>query len=134
MPSVLPRSSAPCRLFFSHLPACIVELAAGSLRASASISPIVSSATATAFAPGVFITTIPRRVAASASMLSTPTPARPITRSFGACSISASSTCTALRTMSASASAIAAGKSLRQLIVRLYIPSRFCRKHRQRGR
>jgi hypothetical protein len=85
-------------------------LAAGSLRASASISPMVSSATATAFAPGVFITTMPRRVAASASMLSTPTPARPTTRSFGACSISASSTCTALRTTSASASARAAGK------------------------
>src|ERR1700685_100361 len=30
MPSVLPRSSAPCRFFFSHLPACVVELAAGS--------------------------------------------------------------------------------------------------------
>jgi len=37
---------------------------------------MVSSATATAFAPGVFITTMPRRVAASASILSTPTPAR----------------------------------------------------------
>ncbi len=42
------------------------------------ISPSVSSATATALAPGVFITTIPRWVAAGVSMLSTPTPARPI--------------------------------------------------------
>ena len=87
----------------------MVAFAAGTLRASAIIWQMVSSATATAFAPGVFITTMPRRVAASASMLSTPTPARPITRSLGACAISASSTCTALRTTSASASASAAG-------------------------
>src|ERR1017187_7375970 len=53
MPSVLPRSSMPCRLFFSHLPACMVAFAAGSFRASASISAMVSSATATAFAPGI---------------------------------------------------------------------------------
>ena len=44
------------------------------------ISPSVSSATATALAPGVFMTTMPLWVAASVSMLSTPTPARPITR------------------------------------------------------
>ena len=37
-------------------------------------------------------------------------PARPTTRSFGACSISASSTCTAERTTSASASASAAAR------------------------
>ena len=74
--------------------------------------PMVNSATATAFAPGVFMTTMPRRVAASASMLSTPTPARPMTRSLGACSIRASSACTAERTTSASASANAAGRPL----------------------
>ena len=110
MPSVLARSSVPCRFFFSHLPACMVALAAGTLRASATMRPMVSSATATALAPGVFITTMPRRVAASASMLLTPTPARPITRNLGACAISSSPTCTALRTTSASASARAAGK------------------------
>ncbi len=37
--------------------------------------------------PGVFITTTPRCVAASTSTLSTPTPARPTTRSFGAASM-----------------------------------------------
>ena len=84
MPSFLSRSSAPCSDFFSHFPACMVALARGSCRASAIMRPSASSATAMAFAPGVFITTMPRRVAASASMLSTPTPARPITRSFGA--------------------------------------------------
>ena len=29
MPRVLPRSSEPCRDFFSHLPACMVALARG---------------------------------------------------------------------------------------------------------
>ena len=106
----------------------------GSLRASASISPMVSSATATAFAPGVFITTMPRRVAASASMLSTPTPARPMTRSFGACSISASSTCTALRTTSASASASAAGRPSGNWSCVKNFPARLGRKHSKRCR
>src|SRR6516225_8731163 len=58
-----------------------------------------------ALPPGVFITQMPRLVAASRSMLSTPTPARPITRSLGALSIMAPSTNTADRTSSASASA-----------------------------
>ena len=39
---------------------------------------MVCSAVETVFPPGVFITTIPRRVAAGTSMLSTPTPARTI--------------------------------------------------------
>ena len=38
------------------------------------------SAAETMFDSGAFATTIPRRVAASTSTLSTPTPARPITR------------------------------------------------------
>ena len=50
-------------------------------RARASSNPIVCSAAETTFAPGAFATTIPFRVAASTSTLSTPTPARPITRS-----------------------------------------------------
>ncbi len=41
------------------------------------------SAVETVFPPGVFITTIPRRVAAATSMLSTPTPARTIALSLG---------------------------------------------------
>ena len=105
MPSVLPRNSVPCSIFFSHLPLCSAAVAFGIWRAIVIIRPSVSSATATALAPGVFITTMPRLVAASASMLSTPTPARPITRSFGACSSSSGVTCTALRTTKASASA-----------------------------
>ncbi len=46
------------------------------------------SAAETMFDSGAFATTIPRRVAASTSTLSTPTPARPITFRFVAASIS----------------------------------------------
>ena len=49
------------------------------LRASASSSAIVCSAAVTTFDSGALATTIPRRVAASTSTLSTPTPARPTT-------------------------------------------------------
>ena len=62
----------------------MVALARGMERAMEIMRPRVSSATATALAPGVFMTTMPRWVAASVSMLSTPTPARPMTRSLGA--------------------------------------------------
>ncbi len=41
---------------------------------------MVNSAAATELPPGVFITTTPALVAASRSMLSTPVPARPMTR------------------------------------------------------
>ena len=44
---------------------------------------MVCSAVEIVFPPGVFITTIPRRVAAATSMLSTPTPARTIALSRG---------------------------------------------------
>jgi hypothetical protein len=61
------------------------------LRANASISAIVCSAAATTFDCGAFATTIPRFVAAATSTLSTPIPARPITRSRSARSISSAS-------------------------------------------
>ena len=54
-------------------------------------------------APAAFITRMPRAEAAGTSTLSTPVPARAMTRSFGAASISAAVTCVALRTISASA-------------------------------
>ena len=72
--------------------------------------PRVSSATATALAPGVFMTTMPRRVASAASMLSTPTPARPMMRSLGAAASRVASAWTAERTIRASASASSAGR------------------------
>ncbi len=65
------------------LPACRAvseTYACGMLRASASSSAIVCSAAVTTFDSGALATTIPRLVAASTSTLSTPTPARPITR------------------------------------------------------
>ncbi len=83
-PSVLPRSSLPMNFFFSHLPPHVLAVACGMWRAIASISASVCSATEIALPPGVFITSTPAAVAASRSTLSTPTPARPITRSFGA--------------------------------------------------
>ena len=58
------------------------------LRASASSSAIVCSAAVTTLDCGALATTIPRLVAASTSTLSTPTPARPITRRFVAWPIS----------------------------------------------
>ncbi len=50
---------------------------------------MASSAVVTVLPVGVFITTTPCSVAAVQSTLSTPTPARPITRSSGAASITA---------------------------------------------
>ena len=76
MPSVLPRSSVPRNRFFSHLPSFIARSAAGTLRASASISAQACSATLMLLAPGALTTRMPRALAAATSMLSTPVPAR----------------------------------------------------------
>ena len=74
-------------------------------RDSDSMSAIASSATLMLFAPGAFMTTIPRSVAAGTSTLSTPVPARAITLKRGAAAMSAAVTFVALRTTSASAPA-----------------------------
>ena len=58
------------------------------------------SAAAIVLPPGVFMQTIPRRVAASTSTLSSPTPARPITSSAEPASITSAVTWLALRTTS----------------------------------
>ena len=60
------------------------------------------SAAETTVDSGAFATTMPRRVAASTSTLSTPTPARPITFSFDAWSISSAVSFVAERTTIAS--------------------------------
>ena len=91
--------------FFSHLPLRVELLACGMRRAMESMRARVCSATEMALPPGVFITSTPAAVAAGRSTLSTPTPARPITRRRGALSSTSLFTCTALRTSSASASA-----------------------------
>src|ERR1700680_196176 len=79
MPSVFEKISTPRNLFFSHLPARVEASASGICRASASISVIACSAVVIELPNGVFITMMPRAVAAAMSTLSTPMPARPIT-------------------------------------------------------
>src|SRR3954466_12849355 len=65
--------------FFSHLPAWVEASAWGSSRASANIKAMGCSAVLIELPNGVFMTTMPRAVAAGMSTLSTPIPARPIT-------------------------------------------------------
>ena len=65
----------------------------------------VSSAVEMVFPLGVFITTMPRVVAASTSTLSTPTPARPTTRNDFAAAIIFLETFVSERTTNAVASA-----------------------------
>ena len=75
-------SSTPSKDLRSHLPAIIEAWAWGMLRASASIRVKACSAVEIVLPLGVFITTTPWSVAAVRSMLSTPTPARPMTLRF----------------------------------------------------
>ena len=86
-PIVLPCNSIPVHALRSQPPDLVSRSAAGMRRASANTSPIVSSATETAFWCGVDATTTPAATAADTSMLSRPTPARPITLSRGDCAI-----------------------------------------------
>ena len=86
----------------SHRPSTSAACACGMLRASASSNPTACSAAETTFDSGAFATTIPRLVAASTSTLSTPTPARPITRNFDARSMMSAVTFVADRTINAS--------------------------------
>ena len=84
MPSVLPSTSVPPNFERSHFPPVSDSCACGMLRASASISASVCSAAATVLASGALATMMPRFEAAATSTLSTPTPARPITRRLSA--------------------------------------------------
>ena len=74
-PRVLFLSSTPINFFFSHLPSLTDLSAIDILRAMLKINPIVCSATVTDVDSGELTTMIPFSVAASRSMLSTPTPA-----------------------------------------------------------
>ena len=118
-----PRSSTPANRERSQRPSFSAACACGIERASASRSPIVCSAAETTFDWGAFTTRIPRFVAAATSTLSTPTPARPITFSRVACSISSRVTRVALRTTRASYDA----RSAREVAVE-------CRRRRRSGR
>ncbi len=110
-PSVRPRSSTPLRRERAHSPARTEASASATLRAIDSTSASVSSAADTVLPAGAFSTATPRSVAASRSMLSTPTPARPTTRSRGARASISPVTLVALRTISPSASASASPKA-----------------------
>ena len=68
---VLPRISAPVSRFLSQTPRFIAASAAPIDRDSASISAHACSATEMLFAPGAFMPTMPRSVAAVTSTLST---------------------------------------------------------------
>mmetsp|Transcript_11045 Transcript_11045/g.36670 ORF Transcript_11045/g.36670 Transcript_11045/m.36670 type:complete len:410 (+) Transcript_11045:598-1827(+) len=78
-PRVLPESSIPMYCLRSHLPCFIEPSPCATLRASDAMSAHVCSAAEMVLPPGVFITIMPRLVAALQSMLSTPVPARPMT-------------------------------------------------------
>src|SRR5215208_8390051 len=98
-------------LSFSHLPAFMEAVAWGMRRLIAQIIDIVCSAVVTVLPPGVFMTTMPRRVAAGVSTLSKPEPARPTTLSFSAAAMSSAVTFVPDRTMSPSASLISLNNS-----------------------
>ena len=79
-PRVLPVISTPMKRDFSHLPAWVEASAAGIWRAQANIMAMACSAVVIELPKGVFITTMPLAEAAGMSTLSTPMPARPMTR------------------------------------------------------
>src|SRR5437868_1086700 len=86
-------------------------LACGIERASEMSNAIVCSAVVIVLPSGAFITTMPRIVAAETSILSTPTPARPITRRLLVESSRSAVTLVSLRTISPSLSASASRNS-----------------------
>src|SRR2546422_98381 len=114
-PIVLPRSSVPSNRLRSHSPRRIASAAQGMWRTNASSSPIACSAALTVFAPGAFITAMPRRVAAWTSIVSTPVPARATTWRRGARANRSAVTWVSLRTTSACAPATAPSRSSRAL-------------------
>ena len=93
MPPNFERSQRPCtRLAWAW----------GMLRAWDTIRAMACSAADRALDPAALQTTMPRRVAAATSTLSTPVPARPTTLSRSARAISSAVTLVALRTTRAS--------------------------------
>ena len=102
MPSVLPRSSMPMKRERVHSLRRIEASACGMLRASEIMSANACSAAAMVLPVGELTTAMPCCVAASTSMLSTPTPARPMPSIFVACSMMRSVTFVSLRTTIAS--------------------------------
>src|SRR4029077_1546713 len=103
-PSVLPRISVPMNFDRVHSPRFTEASAWGTERARAKSRAMVCSAAATMLPRGALTTRMPLRVAAATSMLSTPTPARPTTRSSRPASRIGAVTFVSLRTTRASKS------------------------------
>ena len=111
MPRVLP--SSPLALLyvaFAQRPRRASATLSAILRSRARISPMASSATATALRPGTLQTSTPFRAATSVSMVLVPAPARITRPSLSAASNTARSTLV-LRTTSPSMPAIRPGSS-----------------------
>ncbi len=102
MPSVLLKSWMPMNRLRSHLPDFSDSLASGIFRAAASMIPRVSSVAASVLPVGAFMTMMPFLLAASMSILSRPTPARPIIFNFPGFSRRSAVTAVPLRVMIAS--------------------------------
>ena len=101
-PSVLPVTSMPPNLERSHFPWTRLACAWGMLRAWDTSRAMACSAADSELEPAALQTTMPRRVAAGTSTLSTPVPARPTTFRRSARAISSAVTLVALRTTIAS--------------------------------
>ena len=101
-PRVLLRSSIPVNLLRVHSPRRMDASACGMFRASDIISAKACSAAAIVLPVGALTTAMPISVAASMSMLSTPTPARPMAWSRPAFAMTEAVTFVSLRTSSAS--------------------------------
>ena len=99
MASVFSYSSHPMKAEGFHSPACMEALAWGTLRAADRMSAMAYSAADMMLELGALQTTMPRSVAASRSMLSMLTPARPITFNLSAASMTRRVTCVRERTM-----------------------------------
>ena len=102
MPRVFPINSTPVYFLRFHSPFWVVSFATAIWRAIASIIPIVCSVAAVVLPPGELITIMPRFVASGTSILSTPTPARPMIFRFFAAANTSFVTFDAERTISAS--------------------------------
>ena len=106
MPSVRPAISVPSKSLRSQRPSRMELNARGRCRTNAISDPKNSSATEMVLPLGALITAMPSLVASPRSMLSVPTPARPMTRSFFAWRSRSPGSCVALRPTNASYSPI----------------------------
>ena len=95
----------------SHLAAFIEASACGIMRAVETSREKACSAVEIVLPSGVFITMTPRAVAVSTSTLSTPTPARPTTRSWPAASSTRRLTLVSERTTSAAQSGTSSNRA-----------------------